>query len=414
MANQEHLDILKQGVEIWNQWREEHSDIRPDLRDVNLNKASLRRANFSKAILWRANLSNADLHMADLRGVDLTKAVLIGADLSGTDLHEAGLREATFSRPVLNWAIILADPHKAQDYLGGANLSGANLSEVDLRNAYLSGANLNKTNLSFAQLIGADCQFVKLNNADLRGADLRFANFNGANLGGANLSGSHLDSASLIKTNLEKANLTDCSIHGISVWNVQLKDALQSNLIITPRNEPTITVDNLEIAQFIYLLLNNEKIRDIIDTITSKVVLVLGRFTEERKKVLDALREELRKHNYTPVVFDFEKPASRDLTETVSTLAHLARFVIVDLTDPSSAPHEVATIIPQCLVPVQPLLLQDETQPRYEYAMFHDLRTRYHWVLPTYQYQDISSLLASLKENIIEPAEQKAQELAQR
>jgi hypothetical protein len=150
-------------------------------------------------------------------------------------------------------------------------------------------------------------------------------------------------------------------VYGISVWNIQTEGAIQDDLVITRRNEPIITVDNLEVAQFIYLLLNNKKIRDVIDTITSKVALVLGHFTEERKKVLDALREELRQHNYTPVVFDFEKPASRDLTETVSTLAHLARFIIVDLTDPSSAPHEVATIIPQCIVPVQPLLLQDDT-----------------------------------------------------
>lgn len=54
-----------------------------------------------------------------------------------------------------------------------------------------------------------------------------------------------------------------------------------------------ITVDNLEVAQFIYLLLNNEKIRQVIDTITSKVVLILGRFTDERKSVIDAIREEL-------------------------------------------------------------------------------------------------------------------------
>src|SRR5205085_4992058 len=123
----------------------------------------------------------------------------------------------------------------------------------------------------------------------------------------------------------------------------------KSNLIIASR--PTITVDNLKVAQFIYLLLNNQEIRDVINTITSKIVLILGRFTPERKAVLDALRDELRKRNYTPVLFDFEKPAKRDLTETVSTLAHLARFIIVDLTDPSSAPHEVATIIPQCIVP---------------------------------------------------------------
>ncbi len=31
MANQEHLDVLERGVKIWNQWREEHSEIEPDL-----------------------------------------------------------------------------------------------------------------------------------------------------------------------------------------------------------------------------------------------------------------------------------------------------------------------------------------------------------------------------------------------
>ena len=67
-------------------------------------------------------------------------------------------------------------------------------------------------------------------------------------------------------------------------------------------------MDNLEVAQFIYLLLNNAKIREVIDTITSKVVLILGRFTPERKVVLDALREELQKRDYVPVLFDFDKP----------------------------------------------------------------------------------------------------------
>ncbi len=140
--------------------------------------------------------------------------------------------------------------------------------------------------------------------------------------------------------------------------------------------------------------------------------MILGRFTPERKAILDALREELRNLDYIPVLFDFEKPGTRDLTETVSTLAHLARFILVDLTDPSSAAHEMATLAPQCIVPIQPLLIQDDS--RYEYAMFQDLRQRYHWVLPTYRYQDTLSLLRSLKEHLITPAEQKAQDLEQR
>jgi hypothetical protein len=148
---------------------------------------------------------------------------------------------------------------------------------------------------------------------------------------------------------------------------VQLDGAKQENLVITPPREPTITVDNLEVAQFIYLLLNNKKIREVINTITSKVVLILGRFTPDRKAILDALRKTLRTHGYLPILFDFDKPSSRDLTETISTLAHLARFVIADITDARSIPQELKTIVPNLpSVPVQPLILTSQ----YEYSMF--------------------------------------------
>jgi hypothetical protein len=99
---------------------------------------------------------------------------------------------------------------------------------------------------------------------------------------------------------------------------LKLERAKQQNLVITRKDEPTVTVDNIEVAQFIYLMLHNKKVRDVIDTITSKAVLILGRFTDDRKAVLDALREELRKCNYLPILFDFNVPATRDITETVS------------------------------------------------------------------------------------------------
>ena len=73
-------------------------------------------------------------------------------------------------------------------------------------------------------------------------------------------------------------------------------------MLITSDEEPDVfSVDNLEVAQFIYLLLSNAKIRHVIDTITSKVVLILGRFTPERKNVLDAIREQIREISYVPV-----------------------------------------------------------------------------------------------------------------
>jgi hypothetical protein len=120
----------------------------------------------------------------------------------------------------------------------------------------------------------------------------------------------------------------------------------------------------------------------VIDTIGKKAVLILGRFTADRKTVLDAIREELRKRDYLPILFDFGKPASQDLTATVSTLAHLARFIIADLTDPSSIPHELAIVVPTTPVPIQPIILSGNS----EFAMFQDLRRRHPWVLTTHRY----------------------------
>jgi hypothetical protein len=296
-------------------------------------------------------------------------ADLSEGDLSGADLREANLNRANLSEADLN----------------GANLNGANLSEMDL-----SGTNLNRANLSRADLSRAD-----LREADLSGADLREAN---------------LTATRFIGSKLEGSDLTGSRVYGASVWDASLAGATQRDLIITPLGQPSITVDNLEVAQFVYLLLNNAKIREVIDTITSKAVLILGRFTEERKQTLDALRDALRARNYLPIMFDFEKPANRDFTKTVSTLAHLARFVIADLTDPRSIPQELTAIVPRLLsVPIRPLLLGSQR----EWGMFRDL-TRYPQVIQPFHYTDDAMLLRCLNSDVIEPAERKARELASR
>jgi hypothetical protein len=92
---------------------------------------------------------------------------------------------------------------------------------------------------------------------DLSGARLSGAAVRRANLTAVNLSGASLRAAVLVETNLERANLTGCSVYGLAAWNVNLVEAQQSDLVITRFDEPEITVDNLEVAQFIYLLLHN-------------------------------------------------------------------------------------------------------------------------------------------------------------
>ncbi len=254
----------------------------------------------------------------------------------------------------------------------------AELRMADLVGADLVRAKIIHANLTEAVLRDANLRYADLSKSDLSGADLREADLRGANL----------NRAILVQTNLEQANLTGCHVYGISVWDARLEGAIQSNLVITRADESAIQVDNLEVAQFIYLLLNNERIRNVIDTITSKVVLILGRFTPERKAVLDAIRDELRKRDYLPILFDFQKPESKDLTGTVTTLANMARFIIADLTEPSSVPHELATVVPSTSSPSP----DDPLNGQREYAMFADLKRRHHWVLEPYQYESEHSL----------------------
>ncbi len=429
MANQQQLALLKQGTDVWNRWRKEHPDIQPDLLEAdlvgvdlkkanlsftNLNEAdltlaSLSEANLTGASLFMTNLLNSDLSRANLRRANFTFATLTAATLSSADLTQANLTAAKLTAAKLVKArLVEAKLNKA--ILSKADLSGANLSRANLNRANLSGANLSRVNLSSANLSRADLsRAILTGKANLTQANLYMAILSETDFTEAVLQGAMLNNASLVKTNLKKANLTDCSIYGISAWNVVLDGAIQSSLVVTLPHEPTITVDNLEVAQFIYLLLNNQKIRDVLNTITSKVVLILGRFTPERKKVLNAIREELRRQKYLPVLFDFEKPRSQDFTETIITLAHLSRFIIADLTLPRSIPQELQAIVPSLAVPVQPILEASKK----EYSMFRDLK-KYAWVLPLYQYNNLTDLLASLEEKVITPAERKATELESR
>jgi len=249
--------------------------------------------------------------------------------------------------------------------------------------------------------ITPDFRGARLIGSFLRRADLREAYLSEAYLSEADLSEADLTYASLVDADITNANLTDCYIYGVSAWGLKLSDKTeQRNLIITRTDEPEITVDNIEVAQFIYLMLNNQKIREVIDTITSKVVLILGRFADERKAVLDALRDELRKRDYLPILFDFDKPASRTTDETITLLARMARFVIADVSDAKSVLQELRGIVPGLpSVPVQPVIIASRDEP----GMF-DFYRPYHWVLPVHRYDTPAQLLAELSDRVIKPA----------
>lgn len=154
MANEEHVAILKQGVEVWNEWREEKSHIRPDfsmvdlswldlsqvnLADADLTNAFLRGANLARASLINADLSNyvrlnsqAPRTVVGILGANLSKANLVGADLSMADLSDARLEEANLSHTRLTQTdFTQSSLHHA--YFSGAVAGGSRFGNVDLR-----------------------------------------------------------------------------------------------------------------------------------------------------------------------------------------------------------------------------------------------------------------------------------------
>lgn len=440
MANEQHVEIFQQGVAAWNAWRVENPRLIPDLRelempgaeldgvdlsralliDANLKGARLVRAVLDKAILGAADLSDADLTGAGMTGVELHGALLEGADLSGATLdhaicidavlHGANLRGAsllrtTFRNAHLRGADLRGSAHSHTDF------NGADLTEAKLSDTFAGGGTFTRATLKGARLGSAVLSGANLAQADLRGARLKGADLTGADLEGANLSGADLTEADLSKTqlaraNLSKARIVDCAVFGISAWGADFRGAEQSSLRITDLGEPLVMVDDLELAQFTYLLLQNRSLREIIASIEANIVLLLGHFPHERQWVLDEMRTRLRRRGYTPILYDSEPRRGREVIETMWTLARMARFVVADFTDATSVAHELRAVVPELpQVPVQPMLQAGENEGK----VIDQLR-RSPSVLTLYRYPDEETLVEALDERIFGPPEAMALE----
>jgi len=320
MANKEHVEILLQGAEVWNSWREKNSETKPDLSQVNLINADLSRANLDGADLTRADLSKAQLSHSSLFGANLESATLILADLLGAVANDA-------------------------------NLSGVSFFGAFLFGTRMKGANLDGANLLGATLMGAD-----LSGATLRGAHLMAANFHEANLTGADLTGSDLTAASLVGTRVEAAIFENCMVHGISAWNLDGAPKSQKNLCITARGESPIKVNELEHAQLCNLLAYSAGLSELLKQ-APRIGLIVGRFNADRADSLAVIQRGLLSRGYLPVFVETDRPVWRGITKSLSPFLALARFVIVDLTGLRNAGSVVQPLITQQpQLPIVPIL----------------------------------------------------------
>jgi hypothetical protein len=166
MANQEHLEILKQGVDVWNQWRENNPWIIPDLWGVDLSDAQIPKINFQGVNLVDADFSNADLTQANFISANIRKGNFTKANLSRSVFQGAKLDNANFTKAYAQNAVF-TKAHLYEACFTEANLSGSDFTEANMERTKLDGTNLTKTNLFGVNFTQALLYRVNLTNATI-------------------------------------------------------------------------------------------------------------------------------------------------------------------------------------------------------------------------------------------------------
>jgi uncharacterized protein YjbI with pentapeptide repeats len=364
------------------------------LKNVDFSDCKFQLSCFEKAKTIQAKtkenplilFDNASFYGGEFNGSKLINSSFKNAQLESITANNSDFKLCTFQK---------------------SNIFSSVLKNSIFNASIFSYASIFQTNCSDSDFYGCDffgTELVDSNftNVAFSGSNMTYSNLTESNLTDSILNGVELHGAILVDLNINGANLSHSHIYGVNVWGLIGEPKEQLDLLITPWDEPEVTVDNIEVAQFIHLLLTNEKLKKLIDTITSKVVLILGRFNERRIK-MESIKNGLRELNLTPIIFDFTKPGTRNLTETVGLLARMSKFIIVDLTDPNSVPQEVYSIIPHCpSIPIFPIFERKKTDNLKPYPLFNDFKD-YHWVSEIRFYEEIDEIIQLLP-NINEEA----------
>jgi len=237
------------------------------------------------------------------------------------------------------------------------DFSGMDLSNLAVYGAFAEGLNLR----------GATVENTVFEEGDFSQADFSGATFRNTRFNKTILTKAHFDDAAFVNCNLNRVNLVgatfcvreivDTAVYGLSAWDLHTCEEMrQSNLVIEKtydfysdlieQGKVPLTVDDIELAQFVYYLTNHKKMRDTLNILNDRGVLLLGQFRDGGLQRLYSIREWFQRSGYMAMIFDFARPDNLSLTETVVTMAGLSKFVVVDLSGPS-VPAELQAIFTQ-------------------------------------------------------------------
>lgn len=260
------------------------------------------------------------------------------------------------------------------------NFSGAVIKEVWVNNAFAESIDFRGATFNSVDIHEGDFSYGKFQDCTFENCRFHKTILTKAYFDGATFRNCSLDRSNLAGASFRVKEITETVVYGISAWDLEIDEgSLQSKLVIEQSYQfysemieaghLPLMVDDIELAQFVYYLTNHKKLRNTLDILNQKGVLLLGKFKNGGLERLYHLRDWFSGQNYLPMIFDFERPQAMDYTETVVTMGGLARLVVADLSGPS-VPHELAKIIDDFQKPV---IGYTDSEP---YSMLRDLQRR--------------------------------------
>ncbi len=226
------------------------------------------------------------------------------------------------------------------------DFSGMEFVGVSIYAAFAEGLNADNT-------LFDDCHFDEgdFSRASFSGAKFRNTRFNKTIFTGANFC-----DADFVNCNLNRVNLTGADfrvgsiretvVYGVSAWDLMIDEGSEQSRLVVEKTydlysdliaqqKIPLMVDDIELAQFIYYLSSHRKMRDTLNIFNDRGVLLLGRFEDGGIERLHRIATWFRQRGYMPMIFDFARPDSLSFTETIVTMAGLAKFIVADLSGPS-------------------------------------------------------------------------------
>ncbi|MBN1697519.1 MAG: pentapeptide repeat-containing protein [Spirochaetales bacterium] len=330
-----HEEIILKGAAVWNKWRKQ-------------NKGPL---HFTKPFWYNCPCKDGK------QGKGMNKLDFCTIELSGASIHSA--------------------------FAEGLNIQDAAITDCLFEEGDFSRAN-------FSNTIFKNTRFNKTILTD--------AVFNGASFINCNLNRVNLTNAEFCLK-----EITETVVYGVSAWDLKTCDEMRQSRLIIERTydlysdiiaagKIPLMVDDIELAQFIYYLSDHKKVRNLLNILNARGVLLLGRFRDGGLERLYSMAAWLKKRGYTPMIYDFERPDILDNTETVVTMAGLSKMILADLSGPS-VPHELHAIFSSFRKPI--IAYCDNNA----YSMFSELKRKNPYVFEI-RYSDNDDLFMKMEANV--------------